>query len=41
VLSPHSLSHTLSTSAAVKTPESTEKDPDVPGPADEGDIHVE
>ena len=41
MLSPHSLFRTLSTSAAVKTPESTEKGPDVPGQADEGDIQVE
>ena len=35
------LSHTPSTSSAMKTPENAEEDPDDPEPEDEGDIQIE
>jgi hypothetical protein len=41
VVSPNPLSPTPSTSSAIKTPESTEEDPDDPEPADDGDIQME
>ena len=40
MVSPDSLSPNP-TSAALKTPENTEEDPDDPQPADEGDIQME
>jgi hypothetical protein len=41
VVPPDPLSTIPSTSSAMKTPENTEKGPDDPEPADEGDIQME
>ena len=41
VVPPAPLSHTPSTSTAMQTPENTDKDPDAPEPAAEGDIQME